>query len=395
MSIKQIEEILSELVAIPSISSADTHWDQSNCQVINRLAERFESLGFTIQIQEIADEHGKNSGSDKANLIANIGQGSGGLVLAGHTDTVPYDESLWDSDPFKLEQKDNRLLGLGSTDMKGFFAVVLTALEQIGKEKLSNLASPLSIVATADEESSMSGARALSDADPLNARFAVIGEPTGMKPVRMHKGIMMESVALTGQSGHSSNPLLGNSALDAMHKVIAALMDLRKQWAQQYQHPGFEVQVPTMNLAAIHGGDSPNRICQHCKLSFDVRLLPGMNNNEMREIIQRCAHKALQGTGVSAEFNTLFNGVEPYLQDEHSELIKAVEELTGHKAGSAGYATEAPFMQALGMQTVVLGPGSIDTAHQANEYLPLDQLDPAVDLIHNLVQRFCMQAAHH
>ena len=390
MSIKQIEEILSELVAIPSISSADAHWDQSNRQVIDRLAERFESLGFSIQIQEVTDNHGKNGKSDKANLIANIGSGHGGLVLAGHTDTVPFDESQWDSDPFTLENRDNRLHGLGSTDMKGFFAVVLSALTQIGNKKLSALSKPLTIIATADEESSMSGARALSDADPFNARFAVIGEPTDMKPVRMHKGIMMESIALTGQSGHSSNPALGHSALDAMHKVMSALMDLRREWAQQYQNAKFEVQVPTMNLAAIHGGDSPNRICQHCQLTFDVRLLPGMNNAEMREIIQQCARHALQGTGVSASFNTLFTGVEPYLQDENSELITTVEKLTGHQAKSAGYATEAPFMQALGMQTVVLGPGSIDTAHQANEYLPLDQVDPAVDLIHNLINRFCV-----
>ena len=236
----------------------------------------------------------------------------------------------------------------------------------------------------------MSGARALSDADPLNARFAVIGEPTGMQPVRMHKGIMMESISLHGQSGHSSNPALGHSALDAMHQVISELMALRQSWATQFQNPSFEVSVPTMNLASIHGGDSPNRICQHCKLGFDVRLLPGMSNEDIRQQIQQTVSDTLSGSGVSAKFSTLFTGVEPFLEAEDSELVKTVEKLTGHQAVSAGYATEAPFMQALGMQTVVMGPGSIDCAHQANEFFPKNQIEPAISLIMQLVNHYCM-----
>ena len=201
----KVEQILTELVSLPSISSDNPDWDSSNLPVINRLAERLEALGFATSIQALPGE--------KANLIANIGHGDGGLVLSGHTDTVPYDSSLWSSDPFKLSARDGNLYGLGSTDMKGFFAVALAALEEIGRVELQRLQKPLTVLATADEESSMSGARALSDADPLRARFAVIGEPTGMIPVRMHKGIMMESISLSGQSGHSSNPALGRSAL--------------------------------------------------------------------------------------------------------------------------------------------------------------------------------------
>ena len=236
----------------------------------------------------------------------------------------------------------------------------------------------------------MSGARALSDADPFNARFAVVGEPTDLKPVRMHKGIMMESISLEGQSGHSSNPALGNNALDAMYKVISALMALRDSWAEKYSNPGFEVTVPTLNLAAIHGGDAPNRICRHCKLSFDVRVLPGMQNSEIREIIRQRTRQTLQGSGIRVNFQSLFEGVEPYLQDADCELVKTAEALTGHGADSAAFATEAPFFQALGMQTIVLGPGSIDCAHQANEYIPIKQIEPAVTLLQQLIQRYCM-----
>ena len=176
-----------------------------------------------------------------------------------------------------------------------------------------------------------------------------------------------------------------------MHSVIASLMTLRQDWQAQYQNPGFEVTVPTLNLAAIHGGDSPNRICQHCKLSFDVRLLPGMQNDEIRHTIRERATTAIRGSGVDIDFQTLFQGVEPYLEAENCELVKTVEKLTGHTSTSAGYATEAPFLQALGMQTVVLGPGSIDCAHQADEYLPTNQIAPAISLIKNLVTHYCVK----
>lgn len=374
----EFTQLLGELIATPSISSADPALDSSNRAVIELLANWLGDAGFRIQIQELED--------GKANLIANRGTGSNGLVLAGHTDTVPCDESRWDSDPFKVSERDNRFFGLGTTDMKGFFAIVLEALKYFDGVEFQH---PLTILATADEESSMSGARALG-ASQFNARYAVIGEPTGLKPVNMHKGVMMESIALAGQSGHSSNPALGNNALDAMHRVIAELMALRDEWGRQYQNPAFEIDIPTLNLASVHGGDAPNRICSHCELQFDVRLMPGMQSNEIREIIRRRTEQALLGTGVTANIQSLFAGVEAFSQSHDSELLKAAEELTGFGPNSAGFATEAPFLQALGMQTVVLGPGSIDCAHKANEYLAHDQIDPATALLKNLIQRFCL-----
>lgn len=371
-------ETFSKLIATPSVSSYAASLDMSNRPIIDVLANWFSTLGFSISIQSID--------SGKANLIATIGKGSGGLVLAGHTDTVPFDESLWQSDPLEVKEKDNRLHGLGSSDMKGFFSVILEAIQQIELDKLQK---PLIILATADEESSMSGARALATADPINARYALIGEPTNLKPVRMHKGVMMESIKLSGRSGHSSNPALGVNSLDAMHQVIAQLMALREKWGQKYQHPAFEVEYPTMNLASIHGGDAPNRICEHCELRFDVRLLPGMPSDVVRNEIQTTLDKALENQSVKAEFKPLFKSVEAFLEPETSELVSFAEQLTGHSAGNAGFATEAPFLQALGMQTLVMGPGSIDCAHQANEYLPLEQIDPAINMVKSMIHKYC------
>lgn len=375
---------LKELIALPSISSADPKLDTSNQAVIGLLAERLADLGFSIEIQPVSE--------NKSNLIATLGSGPGGLVLAGHTDTVPYDEGKWQSDPFIVDDRDNRFYGLGTTDMKGFFAVALEAISQIcanlpAKGKLQQ---PLILLATADEETSMAGARALAAAGKPKARYAVIGEPTGLKPVRMHKGVMMESIKLEGRSGHSSNPDLGISALDAMHKVIGELMSLRESWGKKYQNPAFEVILPTLNLASIHGGDAPNRICRHCELRFDVRLLPGMRNDEVRQSIKTRVDSALAGSQINAQFDSLFEGVSAFLEPETSELVKFAEKLTGHSAISAGFATEAPFMQELGMQTIVMGPGSIDCAHQANEYLAQDQINPAVDLLKSLIQQYCV-----
>ncbi len=212
---------LQLLVAEPSVSCALPDWDMSNQRVIELLANWCQDLGFNTRILPL-----KQSG--KANLLASLGGGDGGLVLAGHSDTVPYDAKRWQTDPFKLTEKDGKLYGLGATDMKGFFPVILEAVKPyVGRE----FKHPLILLATADEESSMSGARALAREGlaGFSPRFAVIGEPTSLVPIRMHKGIMMESIRVRGQSGHSSNPALGNNALEAMHQVMGQLLSLRSE----------------------------------------------------------------------------------------------------------------------------------------------------------------------
>jgi len=218
MSLK-FNDLFNHLLSQHSVSSTNSLIDQSNMGVINLLADTFSRLGFSCEIVPVAGAH------EKANLIATIGRGPGGLVLSGHTDTVPFDESLWNTNPLGMTEKDNRLYGLGATDMKGFFAVVHEAVQDFLD---ADFRQPLIILATADEESSMSGARTLANLGKPKARAAVIGEPTSLRPIHMHKGIMMESIHVQGQSGHSSNPTLGKNALEAMHDVIGALMRFRQ-----------------------------------------------------------------------------------------------------------------------------------------------------------------------
>lgn len=372
---------LRTLIAHNSISSTMPKYDQSNLPVIHSLAQWFEELGFRCEIQPIPGFTGK------ANLIATLGQGSGGLILSGHTDTVPCNPELWHSDPFQLTERDQRFYGLGTCDMKGFFALVLEAVKHY---RAADFKQPLIVLATADEESSMCGARALAQSQSLKARYAVIGEPTSLRPVRMHKGIMMESIRLTGKSGHSSNPALGINAMDAMHAVMSELMALRLDLAKRYQNAHFAVSTPTMNFGCIHGGDNPNRICGSCELEFDLRTLPGMRNADLQEEIYQRVRPIAQDQAVQLEYRSLFPGIGSFITEENSALVKMAETLTGCISEAVNYATEAPFLQQLNIETLVLGPGSIDQAHQPDEYLAHDQIQPCIKLLQGLIESFCL-----
>jgi len=376
----KVLESLQALIGTPSISSVSPEFDQSNRAVIDLLANWLGDLGFSIEIMPLPTQ------PNKANLIATLGKGPGGLVLSGHTDTVPCDESRWTSDPFTLTERDNRLYGLGSADMKSFLGLAMAAAQNFDVKKLK---APLILLATADEESSMDGAHALVAADKPKAKYAVIGEPTGLKPIRAHKGIMMEAVRIKGRSGHSSDPSLGNSALEGMHLAIAEVLSWRKELQEQHYNSDFAVPYPTLNLGHIHGGDNPNRICGKCEMHFDLRTLPGMSQAELREIIDERLKKRLGPTGLEVTVESLITGTEPMHTAADAEIVKQAEELTGHRAQSVAYCTEGPYLNHLGMQTVVMGPGHIDQAHQPDEYLPMEQIQPTIDLIEKLIQRYC------
>lgn len=378
---KRIIDQLRQLVGTPSVSSTDPNWDQGNRAVIDLLAGWLSHMGFSTEIQEVTP------GGGKANLIATRGSGPGGLVLAGHTDTVPFDEGRWGSDPLGLDERDNRLYGLGSTDMKGFFPLALAAAARFAGVEFRQ---PLILLATADEESSMNGARALAAAGRPRARAAIIGEPTSLVPVRMHKGIIMDAVRINGRAGHSSNPSLGNSALEGMHAVMGDLMAFRAEMAERYSNPLFEVAYPTLNLGCIHGGDSPNRICGRSELHFDLRMTPGGSNDQVREDIRQRLARIGEQRGLGIELQPLIQDVDPFEEPASSELVQLAQKLTGHEAIAVAFATEAPFLQQLGMQTIVMGPGSIDQAHQPDEFLPLDQVRPCIDLLEKFIRHYCL-----
>lgn len=239
----------------------------------------------------------------------------------------------------------------------------------------------------------MAGARALVEAGRPLCRAAVIGEPTGLKPIRLHKGVMMERIDILGQSGHSSDPSLGHSALEAMHAVMSDLIELRGQWQQEFRNPQFSVPQPTLNLGCIHGGDNPNRICGQCSLEFDLRPLPGMNPETLRAVIRQRLRPVAEHYQVKIDFKPLFPEAPPFEQSPESDLVRLAESLTGHTAQSVAFATEAPYLQQLGCETLVLGPGDIACAHQPDEHLELSRIEPTVALLRQLIQHYCLQSA--
>jgi len=379
-------QMMQQLIATPSVSCVDASIDQSNLPVIHLLANWLTDLGFKTEEVTVAE--------GKANLIATLGSdnssGAGGLILAGHTDTVPYDEERWQHNPFKLTEDNGKFYGLGTSDMKAFLAL---AIEAAISFNACDYKQPLIILATSDEETTMAGAKALVNASKPSARYAVIGEPTGMQPIRMHKGIMMEAIRITGLAGHSSNPAYGHNALEAMHKVIAELMLWRDELQQQYTNNLFEVPVPTMNFGHIHGGDNPNRICGACELHIDIRPLPGMNLLDLRQQLNARLQKVMPEHGFTLEARPLFSGTQAMETPAESALVKAVEKLTGSTAGSVAFGTEAPYLTELGIDTIVLGPGDIAQAHQPDEYLDIDRIEPTVELLKKLIHKFCVNPA--
>ena len=382
MSVPSLKQQFAELIALPSVSCTQAALDLPNRPLIERLAGWLDELGFACEIQDIAP--------GKCNLLATYGSGPGGLVLAGHSDTVPFDAALWGCDPLQLTERDNRWYGLGSCDMKGFFPLIIEAVRPLLEQPFRQ---PLLVLATCDEESSMSGARALAAAGRPLGRAAVIGEPTGLRPIRLHKGVMMERIDIHGQSGHSSDPSLGRSALEAMHAAMGELLALRSQWQREFHNPLFNVPQPTLNLGCIHGGDNPNRICGQCALEFDLRPLPGMDPQQLRAAIRGKLQPLAEQRGVRIDYGPLFPGVPPFEQAAASELVRLAERLTGQAAEAVAFGTEAPYLQQLGCETIVLGPGDIACAHQPDEYLDLSRIAPCVELLRQLIGHYCLTPA--
>ncbi len=380
-SLPPVRRLIEALIARSSVSSIGPQWDQSNQAVAELLAQWFEDLGFDSQLLPVPGCPGK------FNMAATRGSGEGGLVLSGHTDTVPYDEARWTHDPLRLTEADGRLYGLGAADMKSFFALAAEAVQGL---ELDRLQAPLTILATADEESTMCGAKALVERGVLPGRHAIIGEPTGLKPIRMHKGISMEVIRVHGRSGHSSDPALGVNALEGMHQVIGEILAWRGELQQRYRNPLFAVDVPTLNLGHICGGDNPNRICGQCELHYDLRPLPGMDLGELRGELKIRLGGLLADSRLRLEMFSAFEGIPPMETPAEAEIVQALERMTGQPAGSVAFGTEGPFLQRLGLETVILGPGHIEQAHQPDEFLGLDQIDPMVQILRGAVRRFCL-----
>ncbi|EMQ50059.1 acetylornithine deacetylase [Vibrio cholerae] len=377
MPLPSFLEVYEDLISTSSISSTDARWDEGNEQVIAKLADWLSALGFSIQIEQVAP--------NKQNLIAKLGSGEGGLLLAGHSDTVPFDEGRWNYNPHALTQVNNRFYGLGTADMKGFFAFIYEAVKNVDWRKQTK---PLYVLATCDEETTMLGARHFTENAPFKPDYCIIGEPTSLVPIRAHKGHVANAIRVTGKSGHSSNPALGVNAIEIMHEVLFALMQLRDRLIKEYHHPGFEIPTPTLNLGHIHGGDSPNRICGCCELHYDVRPLPGISLDGLDNLMRDALREVQQKWPGRIELVPLHDPIPGYECAHDHPFIHGISEICEQETQTVNYCTEAPFLQQI-CPTLVLGPGSIDQAHQPDEFLAFEFIDPTVRVLSRAMQKYC------
>ena len=307
-------------------------------------------------------------------------------MLAGHTDTVPFDDSRWNHDPFKLTELDNKLYGLGSIDMKGFFAFVLQAISELDEKQQTQ---PILILATADEETTMAGAQQICKHPNLKPARCIIGEPTDMTPVFTHKGHMSTAIRVVGRSGHSSDPERGLNAIEVMHKVTSKLLILKEQLKNKYSLSHFEIPYPTLNLGNIHGGDNANRICGCCEMHIDMRPLPGLSVQELQALLLDATKDINEQYPNSVSVIDLHNPIPAFTGRTDSALVQLAEKVAGQKAIAVNYCTEAPFIQQLGCETIVMGPGSINQAHQPDEFLAMEKIKPSQHIISNIIKACC------
>lgn len=328
----------------------------------------------------------------KANLYATIGpEGRGGVMLAGHTDVVPVDGQPWTSDPFRIVERGGLIHGRGTCDMKGYLACVLAKLPDWAALPLAD---PVHMAFTYDEEVACMGAPELARhiaAKPWRPRLAVVGEPTSMRVVTAHKGVCLCTTRVTGAEAHSSQPHMGANAIIAAARITGFLDELEAEYAAVAgADSGFEPPHTTVTAVTINGGTAPNIIPREAILGWSARLMPGDSIDDIvdrldlrvqAEVLPRMRAVAAD-TGV---VTTVSVNVDPLTPIPDSEAERLALALTGaNSTHVVAFATEAGIFQQAGVPTVVCGPGSIDQAHRADEFVAREQLDQCLAFLNRL-----------
>jgi acetylornithine deacetylase len=377
-------ELLRRLVAFDSTSA------NSNRPIADFICAYLGGPRFEVFRNEKPDE-------DKVNLVIRVGDPArfrderAGLILSGHMDVVPAVEPEWESEPFALTERDGRLFGRGAADMKGFLALALNLARQFAEEPLQ---APLVLLLTFDEELGLLGAqhfqRTWDESIPL-PKNAIIGEPTGMRVIRMHKGHLRVGITLRGRSAHSACPHLGRNAIEPAARVVTALAELRQALTRERVETSTyfrETPYATINVAQIAGGQAVNIIPDRCVIDVGGRVLPGMDSAGFIQRI-RAAVDALEDLG-ECTVETVNVG-PPLLAPADSEVHRFMCDLLSQtEDGAASYATDAGVFQQMGIDCVVCGPGPIDVAHRPNEFTTREDLAAARPIFQKAIRQFCM-----
>lgn len=377
-------ELLAKLVAFDSTSR------NSNLPIADFICSYFDEPDF-----QITRNH--NDDSDKVNLVVRLsgvepsgGDERSGLVLSGHMDVVPADEPDWLSDPFTLAETDDSYVARGACDMKGFVALSMNTIRRAAEWSLVH---PLVLLFTYDEELGTLGAQHFVTTwdHPFELpKSAIIGEPTSLRVVRMHKGHLKMRVTLSGVGAHSGYPHLGVNAIEPAGRVITALSLLSKQWqTERTETSEFFPETPcvALNIAQIRGGSAINIVPDHCEIDIGIRVLPGMDSADLIEQIR----STLKDAGELGKYSVdVIDESQPLLTDENTTIHRTLCELVSQSQSyGVSYASDAgPFSQ-LDMDCVLIGPGTIEVAHKPNESVPKHEFQQASELLERIVRKMC------
>ncbi len=377
-------DLIRTLIGFPTVSR------DSNLELIQFVRDYLQDLGAGCRLTY-------DDGRRKANLLATLGAtGEGGVVLSGHTDVVPVEGQAWDTDPFKLQEKDGRLYGRGACDMKSFIAVALAFAPEFARRGLKM---PVHFAFSYDEEVGCIGVgRLIADLARAGARprSCIVGEPTMMRPVIAHKGKQGFRCTARGFACHSAYAPQGVNAVEAAAEAVAYL----KRMARRHRDRGpydrsFDIAHTTVHAGVIQGGTALNIVPHECTFDFEFRHLPGDDPAALlaefkRHVTTRIEPemRAVQAeTGFTitplSEIPSLDTGAE-------TEIVGLAQELSGNtEFGKVSFGTEASQFQRAGIPTVVCGPGSIEQAHKPNEFVTVDQVVQCERFMRRLADRIC------
>jgi len=360
---------LETLIGFPTISC------DSNLGLIEWVRDELHRQG-------VAGRLTYDGAKNKANLFATLGEGSGGLVLSGHTDVVPVSGQDWNTDPFKACVTDGRLYGRGAADMKGFLAVVLASVPQMLIEARSG--APFHLALSYDEEVGCLGVPGLlEDLGRRGVRPSgcIIGEPTSMNVVVGHKGASVHRCKVRGRPAHSSLAPQGVNAISGAAALIAHLEQMGARLRGSEAAFPAEVPYTTFNVGVINGGTVSNIVAENCEFRFDIRHTPGTSPQTLIEELELFAEEQLlpEMRAVAPEASIQFEhvgGIPAFAADAASPLAADVKRLVGRECETkvVDFGTEAGWYQNAGIPTIVCGPGSIAQAHTPDEYIALEQL---------------------
>ena len=376
----------SVLDHLAHLVSFNTESQRSNLPLIDDLEQWF-------RVQSIVTHRFPNADGTKATLLASVGpMVDGGVILSGHTDVVPVEGQSWTTDPFKLRVDKGRAYGRGSVDMKGFLSLGMTLLPEMQKAALKT---PVHMMFSYDEELTCLGvvdAIAAFGQTLPRPRAAIVGEPTNLEVADAHKSVFTFRTEVKGFECHSSKPMLGANAVSGAAELIRHLDQLAEEERAKGDPTGrFDPPYGTVHVGNVRGGTARNIVPKSCIFEWEVRGVPATDEADVARRLEAYANEVmlprLRATGHPASIETICDVQVPGLKPDPGSVAETLAmRLAGrNKTITVPYGTEAGHFQAAGIPTIVCGPGSINQAHQPDEYIEVAELERGVDFIRKLI----------